>query len=129
MEIYITCSDGLFHYHPLRHALEKIRSDDLRAKVAGAALGQNFIKDAGITVIIAADSSRVTSRYADRGIRYLYMEAGHIAQNIHLQAEALGLASVPVGAFADESLKVVLNIPDNLKPVYLIPVGYGKEKK
>ncbi|MBN1621386.1 MAG: SagB/ThcOx family dehydrogenase [Endomicrobiales bacterium] len=127
MEIYLVNADGLFHYHPEKHSLEKIRSGDLRNRIADAAHGQSFIAKAGATVIISVDPPKITSRYGDRGIRYLYMEAGHIAQNIHLQAVAMDLSSVPVGAFSDEGLKDVLNLPDELKPIYLIPVGHTRK--
>ena len=55
---------------------------------------------------------------------YVHIEAGHIAQNIHLQAVALGLGSVPVGAFHDNTVSSILSLPSNHEPLYLIPVGY-----
>jgi SagB-type dehydrogenase family enzyme len=66
----------------------------------------------------------VTSKYGQRGIRYTHIEVGHIAQNIHLQAVALGLSSVPIGAFSDEKVKEILPLPENHEPLYVIPVGY-----
>lgn len=61
---------------------------------------------------------------AQRGIRYAHIEVGHIAQNIHLQAVALGLGSVPIGAFNDGEVKKILSLPINHEPLYIIPVGY-----
>jgi len=86
---------------------------------------QMFIADAGMVIIIAARFENTTQRYGERGVRYVYMEAGHCAQNIHLEAVALGLASVPVGAYDDEDLKDVLGL-EKEEPLYIIPVGYSK---
>lgn len=65
-------------------------------------------------------------RYGERGIRYVYMEVGHCAQNIHLEAIALGLGSVPIGAFQDQYVKKVMNLPTNINPLYIIPIGYPR---
>ena len=54
------------------------------------------------------------------------MEIGHCAQNVHLQAVALGLDSVPIGAFQDRQVKKVLNLPKNIEPLYIIPIGYQR---
>ena len=77
--------------------------------------------DAPNYIVIAADYSRITKRYGDRGYRYTYMEAGHVAQNITLKAIELDLATVMVGAFNDKKIKGQLNI--NEEPIYIIPVG------
>jgi len=124
LELFIVTGDGLFHYLPAKHSLEKLIDQDLRAALASAALGQDFIEAAPLTLVFAAQFSRTTGRYGQRGIRYVYMEAGHAAQNVHLQAEALGLGSVAVGAFDDASVSKVLSLPDYLEPLYMVAVGY-----
>jgi len=126
MEIYLVSNDGLFHYIPQEHNTEKLKEGDLRKKLADAAFGQDFIETAGISIIIACDYEKIKWRYRDRATRYADMEAGHIAQNIQLQAVALGLGSVCVGAFSDDAVKKVLELPKNLTPIYIIPVGYIK---
>ena len=55
------------------------------------------------------------------------MEAGHAAQNVHLQAEALGLGSVAVGAFDDASVSKVLTLPNHLEPMYMVVIGYYRK--
>ena len=117
-------SDGLFRYLPAKHSLEKLAGQDLRAALASAAWGQGFVEAAPLTLVFAAEFSRTTNHYGKRGIRYVYMEAGHAAQNVHLQAEALGLGSVAVGAFDDASVSKVLSLPDYLEPLYMVTVGY-----
>lgn len=124
MEIYLLNQDGLYHYLPEGHLLEVLGNQDLRPALAGAALGQSAVAQAPVDIVICAVYSRVTSKYGQRGIRYTHIEAGHVAQNIHLQAVALGLGSVPIGAFDDAEVKERLSLPTNHEPLYIIPVGY-----
>jgi len=124
LELFIINDKGMFHYLPDKHSLEKLTDRDLRAALASAAWGQQFIQAAPLTMVFAAQFNRTTGRYGERGIRYVYMEAGHAAQNVHLQAEALGLGSVAVGAFDDAAVSKVLSLPRNLEPLYMVAVGY-----
>jgi SagB-type dehydrogenase family enzyme len=124
LELFVVTSDGFSHYLPAKHSLEKLTEQDLRSPLASAALGQEFVAAAPLTLVFAAQFSRTTNRYGQRGVRYVYMEAGHAAQNIHLQAESLGLGSVAVGAFDDVSVSKVLTLPDYLEPIYMVVVGY-----
>lgn len=124
MEIYLLSKDGLFHYLPQGHRLEVLNENDLRSALADASLGQQSISEAPVDIVICAVYERVTSKYGRRGIRYVNMEAGHIAQNIHLQAVALGLGSVSICAFSDEGVKKILSLPKDQEPLYIIPVGY-----
>jgi len=126
LELYVVSKEGLFHYLVSTHQLELWIREDLRQALAQAALGQDFIASAPLCIVISAVYTRLSARYGQRGIRYAHMEAGHIAQNIHLQAVALGLGSVPVGAFVDKKVKELLNLPDEEEPLYIIPVGYIK---
>ncbi len=127
LELFVVTADGLYHYLPAKHSLEQLSEADIRAKLASAALGQGFIEDAPLTLAFAAQFSRTTGHYGQRGVRYVYMEAGHAAQNVHLQAEALGLGSVAVGAFDDASVSNVLALPDYLEPLYMVVIGYSAE--
>lgn len=117
---------GIYRYLPAEHAVELTRAGDLRAQIAAAALGQGFLADAPVDVLIAADYSRTTRRYGSRGNLYVHIEVGHIGQNIYLQAEALGLGTVAVGAFRDDAVAKVFALPAGLKPLYLMPVGYAR---
>jgi len=122
--IYAATKDGLFRYMPESHTLQRAGSEDVRQRIAKASLGQGFIASAGLVVVITAIYDRTTYRYGERGIRYVHIEAGHAAQNIHLEAVALGLASVPVGAFKDDELAELLGLKEE-EPLYVIPVGYA----
>ncbi len=127
LELFVITDEGMFRYLPAKHSLEKLTGRDLRATLASAAWGQDFIQAAPLTLVFAAQFSRTTGRYGKRGVRYVYMEAGHAAQNVHLQAEALGLASVAVGAFEDAAVSTVLSLPDNIEPLYMVAVGYYRQ--
>lgn len=114
---------GIYKYSPKKHELVKLSAEDVRGKLADAALSQDFVKEAPIDIVIAAAYERTTWRYGDRGIRYVHIEVGHAAQNICLQAVALGLATVPVGAYHDDRVKTIIGMPANEVPLYILPVG------
>lgn len=124
LETYLVCAYGLLGYDPAKHAVTKAEAKDIRGPLASACLGQSFIAEAPVSIIFSAVFERTTSRYGDRGVRYVYMDVGHAAQNVHLQAEALGLCSVPVGAFDDEAVADVLRLPSDQRPIYIVAIGF-----
>lgn len=105
-------SAGTYRYVPAGNTLIRIGDKDIRSAVANAALGQQFLAQAPVTVLIAADYRRTTRRYVKRGQRYVHMEAGHISENIYLQAEALKLGTVAVGAFDDKETAKVFDLQE-----------------
>jgi SagB-type dehydrogenase family enzyme len=127
LEVYLLSADGIFHYRPEGHRVSRVRSGDMREALAGAAYGQSYVAEAACVIVIAAVYARTTGKYGDRGrMRYVPMDAAHAAQNVLLQAVALGLGAVPVGAFDDEAVRAVLGGPADEVPLYLIPVGKAK---
>jgi len=124
MELYLLSKDGLFHYLPEGHKLEVFSAKDLRGPLADACLGQAAVRKAAAVIVICGVAERITGKYAERGIRYMHIEAGHIAQNIHLEAVALGLASVPIGAFNDAEVDKILGLAKGCHTFYIIPVGH-----
>lgn len=114
---------GLYQYIVKNHALKRVLPYDLRSVLCQAALHQTFIQQAPVVIVITAVYEKTTGHYGQRGIRYVYMEAGHAGQNISLQAIALGLGCVMVGAFHDEMVKEVLSLDKREEPLYIIPVG------
>lgn len=127
LEVFVVNCDGLYHYLPAQHSLSQLSNKDLRYELASAAFGQDFIGAAPLTLVFAAQFTRTTGYYGQRGIRYVYMEAGHVVQNVSLQAEALGLGSVAVGAFDDAAVSKVLTLPNQLEPLYMVVVGYYRK--
>ncbi len=101
---------GLYHYVPDQHALEIVRTGDYTEKLGAACLGQSMPREAAVTIVLTAVPERTTAVYGERGMRYIHMEAGHVSQNICLEATSLGLGAVPVGAFYDQELNDLLGI-------------------
>lgn len=122
-----TLDGGVYDYVPLDHSIVLHLPGDVRKDLCSACLGQDFIMRAPFSFVISSDYSRTTSSYGERGVRYVHMEIGHVGQNVALQGEALGLSSVMVGAFRDELVSRVLNLASELKPLYVVPVGYSRE--
>ena len=114
---------AIYKYEPDKHELAQVIEGDKRRELADAALGQSFVKEAALTIIFTVVYERTTVKYDERGIRYVHIEVGHAAQNVLLQATAIGLGAVPVGAFHDELVAKLLDLPDDENPLYIIPVG------
>ncbi|MEM2921380.1 MAG: SagB/ThcOx family dehydrogenase [Candidatus Bathyarchaeia archaeon] len=129
LEVYLVVGDvenlatGVYKYKPLEHEIIKVLEGDKRRELAEAAIGQISVREAAIDIVVTAVYERTTVKYGDRGIRYVHMEVGHAAQNLCLQATAMGLGTVTVGAFHDEEVKEILNLPEDEQPLYIIPVG------
>ena len=116
-------NSGVYRYQPREHALAPLLEGDLRGKLAVAALDQSFVKDGAAALVITAVYERTTGKYGQRGLRYVYMEVGYTSENIHLQAAALGLGTVAVGAFHDDHVQELLNLPAKEHPLLIMPVG------
>lgn len=114
---------GVYRYHPQQHAISKIADGDQRAAVSAAALNQNWMDQAAVIFIVTAVPERTTAQYGERGEAFVKLEAGHAAQNLHLQAQALGYGSTPVGAFDDNDLMKAAGLSGEENPLYLLPVG------
>lgn len=130
LELYVVVgkADGLaagvYKYLPGGHRLKRVRAGDQRAELARAAPGQDCVRDAAAVLVFAAVERRTTRKYGARGVRYIHMEVGHAAQNAFLQATALGLGAVVVGAFDDPAMKRLLGLPAEEEPLYLLPFGH-----
>ena len=116
--------EGAYHYAPGNHSIALMNKKDLRSEIGSASLGQMWMAGAPVMFIITAEYRRITGRYGDRGIRYARIEAGHVGQNLFLQAEALGLGAGIVGAFNDAEVVKVMGIPPQHEPLLIMPVGY-----
>ena len=129
LELYVVAGSveglahGVYHYEAGHHQLVKSGDDDVREALARAALSQSCVSEAPAVIAFTADYTRTTKKYGDRGRRYVDMEVGYASENVFLQAEALGLATVPVGAFEDEKVAGLLRIPGELQVLLMMPVG------
>jgi len=115
---------GVYRYIADGHKIVRVIDRDVRTELTEAALGQRMVRDAPVSIFYSVIFSRITGRYGDRGRMYAFMEVGHSAQNIYLQAEALGLGTCAIGAFIDNRVRQVLQLPANEEPLYLLPIGH-----
>lgn len=115
---------GLYHFRPHRSDLEFIRAGDWSVDLANAALGQRMVVDAQVCFVWTAVVERSKWKYRQRAYRYIYLDAGHIAQNLYLAATAAGMGVCGIGAFFDDSVNGLLGV-DGVEEtaVYLASVG------
>jgi len=129
LEVYVIVGNvhelqpGIYKYKPQEHEIHMLMEGDRRKDICNASLGQSCVEAGAIVIIFSAVYERTTRKYQERGIRYVYMEVGHAAQNVYLQAESLNLGTVVVGAFYDDEIKRIMNMPDEENPLYIMPVG------
>jgi SagB-type dehydrogenase family enzyme len=129
MEIYITVqnvkelSSGVYKYDCFAHKLLQVKLGDVSDDLADAALGQSFVKESSVNIVISAVFERTRAKYGERSDRYVYIEAGHIAQNLFLQGICLGLGVAVVGAFGDKKVHAVLGSLPEEEPIYIVTVG------
>jgi SagB-type dehydrogenase family enzyme len=129
LEVYVVAGriqdfeNGVYKYRHRTHQLTRIIQEDLRPALAAAALEQSCVKEGAALLVFSAVTERTTRKYGQRGIRYVHMEAGHAAQNVFLQAAALGIGAVVVGAFDDAQVHRLMTMPVGEHVLYLMPVG------
>ncbi len=116
-------SAGVYHYEPDGQSLTRVKSGDFSSDLMAAALDQEAVGDAPTTIVITAVFERTTIKYGERGDQYVFQESGHAAQNIYLQATALGLGTVVIGAFDESRVGRVIGASSDEKPVYVQPIG------
>lgn len=127
LKLYTITEDGIYQYLEEEHALEKIKQGDLRKELSEAGLGQDAIADAPLDIVITGNLSKPKTKYGERAVQYVYLEAGHVGQNILLQAANLNLGGVGIGAFDDQQVAKVLLLPQNQTPLYIIAIGHARK--
>jgi SagB-type dehydrogenase family enzyme len=127
LDLYVVAESGVGQYLPEEHEIEGVLSEDLREALYSAALFQESIKQAPLVVVITADFAKAEHQYGEeRAERFALIEVGHVAQNILLQAYAMGLAGVAVGGFKDEQVVEAMQLPPERAPLYIIAIGYSR---
>jgi SagB-type dehydrogenase family enzyme len=133
LEIYVAAGNvtglvkGVYKYRPQTHELVKLADEDVRKDLSRAALEQESVRDAPAVLVFSAVIERTAAKYGTRSTRYVHMEAGHAAQNVFLQAAALHLGTVVVGAFYDEDVKKVIGMEAGESALYIMPAGRPKK--
>ena len=119
---------GLYRYRPANHELIRDELGNVQSELRVAALDQEDVEKAAVDIVMCAVDEQTTQQYGDRGrTRYVPMEAGHAGENLYLQAEALDLATVSIGAFEDDRVRDTVGIPTDQRPLYIFPVGRSTE--
>jgi SagB-type dehydrogenase family enzyme len=135
LELYLVAGNveglppGVYRYGPHRHQIFPLSDGDRRHELAEVALDQDCVRYAAAVLVLTAVFRRTTRRYKEKGIRYVHMEAGHVVENVALQAVALGLGTVPVGAFREDDVKRILKPTAAEEPLYMVAVGRLKRSR
>ncbi|HEY6006748.1 MAG TPA: SagB/ThcOx family dehydrogenase [Geobacteraceae bacterium] len=132
LELYVVAGKitgllpGTYRYRPQTHTLTPVLAGDRRGELCAAALHQAAIRKAPASLVFSAVLARTTGKYGKRGVRYVYMDHGHAAQNVCLQAVALDLGTVVIGAFDDDDVKRVMSLSPGEEPLAIMPVGRAR---
>lgn len=119
---------GIYHFRPHVFDLELLKKGDYSRELGQAALGQMMVARAQVTFIWSAVVERSKWKYHQRAYRYIYLDAGHIGQNLYLAAEALGLGVCTIGALFDDQVNNIIGV-DGVKEttIYMATVGWPKK--
>jgi SagB-type dehydrogenase family enzyme len=133
LEIYLLVRDvtgiepGVYRYIPKTHSIVRVIDKDVKKELAAASYNQKMIEEAPACIFYSAVYSKTTSKYGQRGRdRYVCMDLGHSAENVFLQAVALGLGTCPIGAFDDKMVRDIMKLPKEEEPLYIMPLGKTK---
>ncbi len=128
IDLYFATPEGLFVYRPAEHSMEQTSDQDIRGRLAAAASMQESVAMAGCDIIVAGAVRKLTSQFRTKARTYMLLEAGHIAQNIQLQAVCLNLGSVTIGGFNTKEVGRICRLSRGMEPLYIICVGYPIEQ-
>jgi SagB-type dehydrogenase family enzyme len=127
VHVFVVDSAGVHEYLPKEHALKTLRTENVVAELRGIPANPPSLGGAPAVIVLGLDLAPLAAKAGPRAERYALMEAGHVAQNVLLQATALGLGSIPVGGFDEAKVTALLKLPEGIRPVYLLPVGYARQ--
>jgi SagB-type dehydrogenase family enzyme len=124
IELHLVTPEGLFVYNPEEHSLKQISTLDLRKQLSAAVSGQGPVENATCDIVIAGSARKVATKYGNKTQKFMLLEAGHVAENIQLQAVSMGLTSLPVGSFELRNVAKICELPSELEPLLIVCVGY-----
>jgi SagB-type dehydrogenase family enzyme len=119
----VGASCGMYRYLPESHELALVKEGNFSKELYEASYGQPHIRNAAVLLVLISAPEKTVSKYGEAGEDYVLIEAGHIAQNILLQAESLGIKSVPVGGFDRQAAAASLGIGRDKETIYIIAAG------
>lgn len=130
IETYVIANDvrklepGVYHYSVKAHQLEELKRGDIRRAITATALGQRMCATAGAVFVWSAVFERSKWKYGQRAYRYVYLDAGHIAENLMLAAASLSLGCCEIGALFDDQVNAIVGIDgDEESTVLMAAVG------
>ena len=124
MQLHIVLPDGLYRYDPKSHSIKKTIDKDIRRSLYLAAFSQPVVSKSLCSFVISGSARKVEAKYRNKGERFISIEAGHIAQNLQLQAVALGLGSATIGGLDSKNVAKACNLKPMQEPLYIICFGY-----
>lgn len=129
LETYVVLPDGIYKYLPREHTAQKVVAGEMRQILSDAGLGADSAQQSPCVMIFTAVFERTVAKFGKDAYPYVYLEAGHAAQNVLLEAAALGLGAVPNGSILGYSSKKPLGLPRDEDVVYILIIGYPKAGK
>lgn len=133
LELYVATrdvegvADGVYHYDARAHELERVREGGVQGALVDLTMGQDLVGEANLVCVVSAIRARTMVKYGQRGYRFLFLDAGHLGQNLYLVATALGLGPVAIGGFLDAELSGLLRLPAEEEAIYVVCVGQPDE--
>lgn len=127
LEVYIVANNikdlpaGIYKYIPDGHEIRSIMKGDVKEQLAAA--GQSSFKEAPLVIVFAGVNERITKTLGEESVKYVFMEAGHAAQNVYLQAVSLNIGTVVAAGFNSKEIKKILHMEENEEPLYVMPAG------
>ncbi|QGU96364.1 SagB/ThcOx family dehydrogenase [Clostridium bovifaecis] len=120
---------GIYRFLAIEHKLVEVNmNNDISEKIVKGCFGQKFIGKSAVTFIWVAVRDRMTWRYGDRGYRYMFLDAGHVCQNLYLSAESIDSGVCAVASFDDDEMNRLLNLDGEEQfVIYIGTVGKRKE--
>lgn len=115
---------GLYHYNPTSHSIRLVLLGDHTQQISDCLVQSELVQTASLVFFITAFFDRSIFKYGDRGYRFIFLEAGHVAQNINLVSRALGLESINIGGFFDREIDTFLSFDGiTQSTIYMITIG------
>lgn len=131
LEIYLIAwniaglDSGLYHYCVVPHCLEQLKTGDFAKLACEYAMADDISATASALFVVTAIFQRTMIKYQDRGYRFALLEAGHLAQNMCLMSAAMNLGILPIGAFLDDEVNLLLGL-DGVNETALYPLAVGR---
>ena len=124
LQLFIATERGMFVYHPQQHVMEEVLGWDVRPHLGAAAMRQEAVAKGACDIIIAGSTNRLREKYGNNAGKFMLLEAGHVAQNIQLQAVSWGLGAVAVGGFDVRTVGRTCRMATDMEPILIVCVGY-----